>query len=215
MTRAGAQSQGSAGHTTDELLSIAERLFAERGVENVPLTSIVALSKQKNRSAVHYHFGSRNGVLTAVLNRRLVSINARREAVLDALPPAPSLQLILWSATWALTEAVVDEAWGADYVAVLAQVISHPQVLGGEAVDNALMTGARHTRRLVSLALPQLPAEILGRRLAWWNETVVSSLARWVRDTPAAGRSPQAAETLVNHLVAYGAAGLAAPAPAN
>ncbi|HLK24317.1 MAG TPA: TetR family transcriptional regulator, partial [Caulobacteraceae bacterium] len=57
--------------TTAELLDLAERMFAEGGVENVALTQIVAASSQRNRSALHYHFGSREGVLSALLDRRL------------------------------------------------------------------------------------------------------------------------------------------------
>src|SRR5215469_11626488 len=92
--------------TSEELLNAAERLFAERGVENVALTEIVIAACQRNRSAVHYHFGSRDGVLTAVLNRRLQSINARREAALDALPYRASVAQIVRASMLALAEVV-------------------------------------------------------------------------------------------------------------
>ena len=173
--------------TPDELLAVAERLFAERGVENVALTQIVAESGQKNRSALHYHFGSRGDVLTAVLR----------------------------AAAWALGETVVAEPWGADYVTILAQVLFHPRLLGRDAVDEALLTGVRRARRMATAAVPRQPAELVGRRLAWFNETVVFALARWVRDTPPARRTRVAAEDLVDQLTAYGAAGLAAPAPSS
>src|SRR3984957_12130350 len=85
----------AAAGTVDELLQTAERLFAQAGVENVALTQIVAQAGQKNRSALHYHFGSRAGVLTAVLNRRLAAINARREAMIAALPASPTVAEVL------------------------------------------------------------------------------------------------------------------------
>ena len=69
--------------TVDDLLNVAEQLFARHGVEQVALTKIVGSSRQKNRSALHYHFGSREGVLKAVLDRRLKHINALRLATLD------------------------------------------------------------------------------------------------------------------------------------
>ena len=65
--------------TPHELLDLAERMFAERGIEHVALTQIVAASRQRNRSALHYHFGSREGVLSALLDRRLAPINAKAE----------------------------------------------------------------------------------------------------------------------------------------
>lgn len=213
MPTAASESRAVAG-TPDELLSVAERLFAERGVENVALTQIVAVSGQKNRSALHYHFGSRGGVLSAVLNRRLAPINALREAALDALPERPSLPALLRAATWALAEVVLSEPWGADYVTILAQVMYHPRLLGGDAVDGALLTGVRRVRRLVGAALPDLPPDLLARRLAWLNETVVFALARWVRDTPPAARARADAGALIDQLIDFGAAGLAAPATA-
>jgi AcrR family transcriptional regulator len=197
--------------TPEELLSVAERLFAERGVENVALTEIVAASGQKNRSALHYHFGSRDGVLTAVLNRRLAPINARRERALNALPAGASLPEIIRATMMALIEVVEDEPWGAAYIAILAQVMFHPQLLGRQAVDEALLTGVRRARRLVGQAAPQIPGEEIGRRLAWLNETVVFALARWGRDTPLEARTRASAEPLIRQLTAYGAAALAAP----
>ncbi|MBA1675998.1 helix-turn-helix transcriptional regulator, partial [Escherichia coli] len=57
--------------TINELLNVAERLFAAEGVEQVALTRIVSVSGKKNRSALHYHFGTREAVVAAVLDRRL------------------------------------------------------------------------------------------------------------------------------------------------
>lgn len=196
-----------------ELLDIAERLFAERGVENIALTEIVAASGQKNRSALHYHFGSRDGVLSAVLNRRLAPINERREAALDALSDTTTVAEIIRATMRALVEVVQDEPWGADYIAILAQVMFHPQLLGRQAVDEALLTGVRRARRLVGQAAPQTPVDEIGHRLAWFNETVVFALARWVRDTPSPARTRSAASALISQLTAYGAAALTAPPP--
>jgi AcrR family transcriptional regulator len=197
--------------TSEELLNAAERLFAERGVENVALTEIVIAASQRNRSAVHYHFGSRHRVLTAVLSRRLEAINARREAALDALPYRPSLAQVLRAAIVALAEVVEKEPWGPDYIAILAQVTYHPNFPGRQAVDDALFSGLRRARRLVSQAAPHIPVEVIGRRMDWITATVVFALAHRLRETPAKARPP--AEALIDDLTAYGAAALSAPPP--
>jgi AcrR family transcriptional regulator len=199
--------------TVDELLSVAERLFAERGIENVALTQIVAASSQRNRSALHYHFGSRGGVLTAVLNRRLGRINTRREDMLDALPtPATALQIV--RATIAPLGLVdVEEPWGADYLSILAQVTYHPRLLGERAVEDEKLTGLRRTRRLLAAAAPDLSDALLARRLKWLTDSVVFAMARWVRDTPAASRTRAAMNALIEQLAVYGTAGLTAPDP--
>jgi AcrR family transcriptional regulator len=204
--------EGTATGTVDELLSVAERLFAERGIENVALTQIVAASSQRNRSALHYHFGSRGGVLTAVLNRRLGPINTRRENMLDALPSDATALQIVRATIAPLGQIDVEESWGADYLGILAQVTYHPQLLG-EQVEDDKLTGLRRTRRLLAAAAPHLPDALLARRLKWLTDSVVFAMARWVRDTPAALRTRAAMNALIEQLAAYGTAGLTAPDP--
>jgi AcrR family transcriptional regulator len=208
-----ARPEGAAAATVDELLNVAERLFAERGIENVALTQIVAASSQRNRSALHYHFGSRGGVLTAVLNRRLGPINDRREAMLDVLPANASALDVVRATIAPLGLVDVEEAWGADYLSILAQVTYHPRLLGEQAVEDEKLTGLRRTRRLLAAAVPGLPDALLALRLKWLTDSVVFAMARWVRDTPAVSRTRAAMAALIEQLAAYGTAGLTAPDP--
>lgn len=213
MTSARAKRQDSA-ETIDDLLATAERLFAERGVENVALTAIVAESGQKNRSALHYHFGSRAGVLEAVLDRRLVAINARRHALLEAAEAHGGVLAIVRADIAALGRTVVEEPWGADYLSILAQVTFHPQLLGERQVADANLSGLRRARRRIEAAAERLPPELIQRRLDWIRDSVVFAMARWVRDTPHAERTAASMDALVDDLSTYGAAGLLAPPPA-
>ncbi|MFD7664540.1 TetR/AcrR family transcriptional regulator [Streptomyces sp. NPDC059788] len=79
MTRA------SGAGTREKLLRAAEELFAAQGVDGAQTRDIVRLAGQNNPSAVQYHFGSRAGLLDAVMAGRL----ARTEAVL-----APALAAV-------------------------------------------------------------------------------------------------------------------------
>ncbi|HXQ16497.1 MAG TPA: TetR family transcriptional regulator [Caulobacteraceae bacterium] len=198
--------------TVDDLLQTAERLFARDGVENVALTQIVAQAGQRNRSALHYHFGARAGVLTAVLNRRLVAINARREAMIDALPADPTAAEVLHAEITPLAQVALEEPWGADYLSILAQVVFHPQLLGEREVEDAHLSGLRRGRALLERAAPPLSAATLDRRVRWFKNSVVFALARWMRDTPPRQRTAARLSELVDELVAYGAAGLTARA---
>jgi AcrR family transcriptional regulator len=215
MSAVGEARPEAAAGTADELLSIAERLFAERGVENVALTQIVAQSSQRNRSAVHYHFGSREGVLTAVLNRRLAPLNARREALIEALPQRPSVAAIVRATIAPLGLAVVEAPWGPDYLSLVAQVRFRPTLFGAVTVEDEHLSGLRRCHRLLAAAAPQLPDALLHQRLAWLTDSVVFALARWVRDTPPPARTVGAMAGLIDQLTAYGAAGLVAPDPSS
>ncbi len=64
------------------LILAAERLFAERGIEGVSLRQVNQAANQKNISAAHYHFGSRDGLVEAVLMFRLPQLDRRRGELL-------------------------------------------------------------------------------------------------------------------------------------
>ncbi|MFB7517077.1 TetR/AcrR family transcriptional regulator [Streptomyces sp. NPDC056144] len=71
----------SGPETRDKLIRAAEELFAAQGVDGAQLRDVVALAGQANPSAVQYHFGSRAGLLDAVMAGR----QARTEKVLAPL----------------------------------------------------------------------------------------------------------------------------------
>lgn len=77
--------------TRRELLLAAERLFALHGLKGVSLRQIVAATRQRNISTVHYHFGSREALVFAICDYRMPPIEAERSAriarFLDCLPP--------------------------------------------------------------------------------------------------------------------------------
>jgi AcrR family transcriptional regulator len=68
--------------TPDLLLDAAARLFAERGIDNVSIAEIVRAANQRNASAVHYHFGSRDEVVRALLARHVEVLAERRQVLL-------------------------------------------------------------------------------------------------------------------------------------
>jgi AcrR family transcriptional regulator len=72
----------------DDLITAAERLFAERGSEVVSLREINAAAGSTNASAIQYHFGGRTGLIRAVLAKHDVAVEARRHALLDAYEAA-------------------------------------------------------------------------------------------------------------------------------
>ena len=53
--------------TREQLIDAATRAFAEHGVDAASLVEITRRAGQRNRGAVHYHFGGRDGLLVAVL----------------------------------------------------------------------------------------------------------------------------------------------------
>lgn len=66
------------GGTKEAMIVAAERRFALHGLEGTSLRQIAIDSGQRNESVAHYHFGSREGLIRAILNYRISTINERR-----------------------------------------------------------------------------------------------------------------------------------------
>jgi AcrR family transcriptional regulator len=67
--------------TKKKILDVAEQLFADRGISGTSIRNITSRAKV-NLAAVHYHFGSKESVLEAVVSRRLIPLTAERIALL-------------------------------------------------------------------------------------------------------------------------------------
>lgn len=67
----------AAEDTRDRILNAAERLFAKRGINPTSMRALTAAA-EVNLAAVHYHFGSKEALLDAVVERRALPLNAAR-----------------------------------------------------------------------------------------------------------------------------------------
>jgi AcrR family transcriptional regulator len=68
--------------TKDKILDTAERLIGERGYAATSLRQIIA-EAGVNLAAVHYHFGSKEDLLDAVVARKVTPVNEARVARLN------------------------------------------------------------------------------------------------------------------------------------
>lgn len=73
--------------TRTRLLDAAERLFAERGFAATSLRTVTDAA-DANVAAVNYHFGSKEGLLRAVVERAMASVNRERLRLLGELRAA-------------------------------------------------------------------------------------------------------------------------------
>ncbi len=68
--------------TRERILDAAEKLFAEQGFNGVSTRDITEAAGA-NSAAMHYHFGSKGGVIRELFERRLGPINAERERLME------------------------------------------------------------------------------------------------------------------------------------
>ena len=74
-----------ASDTRERILTTAQRLFAREGIYQVPLKRIVERAGQRNASALHYHFGDRDGLLHEIIVRHDDRIQRERHQMLTQL----------------------------------------------------------------------------------------------------------------------------------
>jgi AcrR family transcriptional regulator len=68
--------------TRARIIDVAERLFAENGVDAVSLRQIMTVAGV-NISLINYHFGTKEGLLRAIFARRIEPLNRQRLAMLE------------------------------------------------------------------------------------------------------------------------------------
>src|SRR5437773_2528440 len=84
--------------TRSRILDVAEELFGEQGFERVSIRAITKKARV-NLAAINYHFGSKEDLIAAVFERRVLPVNKARLTALDAVQRSrgknPKLEEIL------------------------------------------------------------------------------------------------------------------------
>ena len=91
----------SATATKMRLLDVSARLFAESGFDSVSLR-LITENAEANLAAVNYHFGSKEELITAVVEKLVGPVNQRRLALLR------KINLDISGACESIVEAFID-----------------------------------------------------------------------------------------------------------
>lgn len=156
--------------TRAKLIAVAERLFAERGVEGVSLNEINRAAGQRNSNACQYHFGNKEGLIQALIDKHVLAIIARRNEMIDRLDAKGSSDLrdIVRALVYPVAEKLYDPDGGKEFIRINAQVIV-PQALSlqRKSVNALRVQGADRIARTLRSAIAhlQLPEAIVQQRL--------------------------------------------------
>jgi AcrR family transcriptional regulator len=77
-------------------MNTAERLYAENGFANVSIRMIREEAGHRNKSAVQYHFSTRNELIQAILTRHAAAIERHRVPMVAALDASGEVPLREW-----------------------------------------------------------------------------------------------------------------------
>lgn len=203
----------------ERLMTAAERLFAERGLDGVSLRQINEAARCRNVSAIHYHFGSKEALITALIERRMAGINTRRLAMLSELEQSGqvgNLHAVVEAMVWPLVEQLNNTTGGNHYIQLLAQVYGDPRIPIAETFRGRYGQSVRRIEELIHQLLTHLPREVVATRLALATGQMIHALADWERHLRAPRGKARTAHTalFVSILTEAIAAALAAPVSA-
>ena len=167
-----------------QILDAALQLFAERGLQGVSLREIRIAANQGNVAALQYHFGSKEGLLRALLERELPLLLDRRRALLaDALAAADD-DARAAAAVFVLPYAQL--ATGTERERHVVQFLSqlHDDVtLSVEDIQELIGDSMTATagRLLASRLVTPIPAELLAERIRVGTNIFIHAAAIWAR----------------------------------
>ncbi|TMR97773.1 TetR/AcrR family transcriptional regulator [Nonomuraea basaltis] len=124
----------------DKLMHTAERLYAEHGFANVSIRMIREAAGQRNKSAVQYHFSTRDELIRAILTRHAAAIDRHRIPMVAALEASGEVSLREWI-TCAIAPSIehhIELGTPSWYGRFLAQAVVEPSLR--EHADQAHMS---------------------------------------------------------------------------
>ena len=204
--------------TRERLLDAAEGLFARRGFRATTVREVTRAAGA-NVAAVGYHFGSKEGLIREVIDRRLTPLNETRRAQLDAVVSEavaaerpPAVEAILRAFIEPTLRFRATDPASHEFIALIGRVIHEPEA----PVRDYFFARMRplFERLLASLcdALPQTPREVVTWRLHFCIGAFAHTLFLAAAPAPMVSRDGDVdPEHLLALLLPFLTAGMEAP----
>jgi AcrR family transcriptional regulator len=202
--------------TKAAILDTTEDLIAENGVRAVSIRDI-SRAARVNLAAINYHFGSKAGLLRAVLERRISGVFDRRMAALDAVERTgrevtAEVLMEAFFSPWITCAAKAKRRW--EIIArMMSRFFFEEEALVGAVAKTRVEPFRVRFTALLKKAVPAVPDDELAWRASLamgvlHHHLVVASIKRHVGGRRARSRMGR------RWLLAFCSAGLCAPASA-
>jgi AcrR family transcriptional regulator len=189
--------------TRKRILKQAERLFAKSGIDAVSIRDITDAAGV-NSAAIHYHFGSKSGLIEALLARWAGELVERRGKMLDRIEVLPKVSLrdVVEVLVWPMVELGGGRRGGGGYVGFLAAVMNHPEYI--PLMNQLYEPDISRTLALLEQVTPHLSSDVRMLRWAIAKDTVnravslTSPVHLWLKHY-----APRASDSLGERLVDF------------
>lgn len=200
--------------TREALLRAGERLFAMKGVHGALTGDILRAAGQANGSAVHYHFGSREGLLLAIATKHVARMEPARESSLRELERdgrTVDLAAVV-AAIVTPTAAELTSPDGRDFLRITAQLAGYAGFRTGGSADAIAGTALqRQVDLLEACCRSAMPGPLAGERLASAIGMLTATLADRARLLDAGEPPPLSHADFVDNLVQMMVGAIGAP----
>jgi len=205
--------------TRERVLEVAERLFAERGLDAVSIRDIIAAAGA-NLGAINYHFGTKDRLIEAVFERRLIPSTQERIQALETVEKAagdrpPKLETVLEAIFRSVVEEAMDpKRGGATFGKLMARCLVDPNPVMERVMQSHFSKMVKRFDAAILRAMPSLaPGDVFWRMHLLMGGLHQSLLLLGRKPPPGAPVLNLDAETYIRRFVAFAAAAFRAPLP--
>jgi AcrR family transcriptional regulator len=140
--------------TKELLIATAESLFGRHGIDGISLREIAAAAGQANSTVVQYHFKDKSGLVSAILEDRVLRMEALRSQWLQGLTAAEKTPREFLKIIWLPVTTVRDDDGNHTFCRFLLQYMLQPTVALHPIAK--LYTGANVEETTAGKDLPSL-----------------------------------------------------------
>lgn len=190
--------------TKQRILDAAERLIAEQGYAATSLRQIIA-EAGVNLASVHYHFGSKEELLSELVARKVNPVNEKRLTLLErviaeARPGTPAVEKILEAFFAPMAQAA---SGSPQFVKVMGRI--QAEGLRESIAEKHFKPVSGRFIAAIRKALPELPEE----EFQWRVQFLIGATIHTMCGCTGAGH---AFEERISYLIHFLSAGFYAPA---
>lgn len=178
--------------TRQRLMDAGEVLFARDGVDVVTIRELNRVAGQHNSSALHYHFGSRQGLVNAILLKHQSEIDVALERRLDRLvdrSEPPTVHELVTAVVGPMADKIRTEsgrAWAQivpQHLPAICNRLRHDEI-------KSVTPQVHRFMELIVTVMPPASARVRRERLVAYATTVTTLLAERAHQLDSGQRLP-------------------------
>lgn len=177
----------------------------ERGVDEVSLNEINRASGLLNRSAIQYHFGSRDALVRELVSRTMATLDGERNVLLDHLE-LTGVEIDVRRAIEVVLSPMARQLQtleGRRYLRLCGQMLNHPRYNADARELLQVNTSVARAAAYIGPAIEHLPPALRVERVSQGVGFMIRALADQARlvDADPAPREPLAPDLFATNIV--------------